>query len=208
MDKRKNRKNVIYIVTALLIFVLCVTLTACGKENVIYSPEQIEIDYDTSRVIEFEIEMESGAKIGGDLYPLNAPLTVRNFIKLCEEGHYDGTSFDYVIADKIIMCSGKDEDDPPYTIYGEFSKNNYLNTLPHYKGTFSMMHQPDDYDSAYSKFFVILENRDKYNGEYATFARVTSGFANIEAISKVDVDGTSPVMPQTIKSIRILGSID
>ncbi len=203
-----KRKSFVWIFVVITTSILCLTLAACQNQaKVIRSANEIEIDYDTSRLIQFEIEMESGAVIGGDLYPLDAPITVRNFVKLCEEGYYDGTEFDYVIADKIIMCNGQNEETTPYTIYGEFSNNNWRNSLVHYKGTMSMARKNNDYDSAYAKFFILLENRTNYNGDYASFARITSGYANIEAISKVDVDGTTPLAPQVIKTIRILGNI-
>ena len=208
MTGNKIRKGIVLITSVLLVTCLCMLLTACsGGGKVIMSAKEIEIDYDTSRIIQFCIEMESGAQIEGDLYPLNAPITVRNFVKLCDESYYDGTEFDYVIANRMIMCSGKDEDRPPYTIYGEFSANKWLNSMPHYSGTVSMTHKDDDYNSAYSKFFIILENRSDFNGEYASFGKITSGFANLEAISKVSVDGTTPLEPQTIKTIKILGNI-
>ncbi len=209
MLQRNARKNFTWFALIIVVCVFCLTLAACqGQRNVIRSANEIEIDYDTSRLIQFEIEMESGAVIGGDLYPLNAPITVRNFVKLCEEGYYDGTQFDYVISDKIVMCNGQNEETTPYTIFGEFSSNNWRNGLTHYKGTMSMARKNNDYDSAYAKFFIILENRTNYDGEYASFGKITSGYANLEAISKVDVDGTVPLAPQVIKTIRILGNID
>lgn len=209
MIQRSTRKNFLWFTIVIAVCVLCLTLAACqNQRNVIRSASEIQIDYDTSRLIQFEIEMDSGAVIGGDLYPLSAPITVRNFVKLCEEGYYDGTQFDYVISDKIVMCNGQNEESTPYTIYGEFSANNWFNNLLHYKGTMSMARKDSDYDSAYAKFFIILENRTNYNGEYASFGKITSGYANLEAISKVDVDGTSPLAPQVIKTIRILGNIN
>ena len=205
----KNRKTPVWLIAAFLVTVLCLVLTACvPTPRVIMSANEIDIDYDTSRYILFEIEMESGAKLGGELYPLNAPLTVRNFVKLCDEGYYDGTEFDYIIANKIIMCSGQDEQTPPYTIFGEFSSNNWKNGILHEKNTISMARKDDDYNSAYSKFFILLENRQSYNGKYAGFGKIVSGIPNLEIISNVDVEGTSPVEPQIIKSIRILGNLD
>lgn len=209
MKTRNRRKTLLWIGAALLIAALCITLTACvPTPRVIMSANEIDIDYDTSRYINFEIEMESGAKLGGELYPLNAPLTVRNFVKLVDEGYYDGTEFDYVIANKIIMCSGQKEQTPPYTIFGEFSDNNWKNGILHERNTMSMTRKDDDYNSAYSKFFILLENRLSYNGKYAGFGKITSGIPNLEILSNVDVEGTSPVEPQIIKSIRILGNVE
>ena len=45
-----------------------------------------------------------------------------------------------------------------------------------------------------------------YDGEYAAFGRITSGLINCDNISRVEVDGTTPVEPQTIREINILGN--
>ena len=45
----------------------------------------------------FKIEMDNGDVMSGELYPDIAPETVANFIKLAEEGFYDGTIFHRVI---------------------------------------------------------------------------------------------------------------
>ena len=209
MNGHTKKRNFLLLGAALLTALLCFTLTACMRvPRVITSANEIDIPYDTSRYIQFEIEMESGAKMTGELEPLRAPITVRNFVTLCDDGYYDGTAFDYIINNKLVMCSGKNEENPPYTIYGEFSDNNWKNGIQHYKWTLSMSHKENDNNSAYSKFFILLENRASYNGKYAGFGRITSGQANLEQISKVDLAGTVPIEPQTIKSIRILGNVD
>lgn len=46
-----------------------------------------------------KIEMENGDIMRGELYPEIAPKTVENFIKLVEEGFYDGLIFHRVIPD-------------------------------------------------------------------------------------------------------------
>ena len=187
--------------------VLCLTMTGCMKKTpVINNPNDLPIDCDTSRLIKFEIEMEDGSVMSGELYPLVAPITVRNFVTLAEQGYYNGTSFSRVIADKIVQCYGPDEDNPPYFIRGEFEDNGWKNTLSHVRGTLSMSHVEDKYDSAYSSFFILLENRTYYNGEYASFGKITDGLIVADKLSRVEVDGTTPLEPQVIREIRILGN--
>jgi peptidyl-prolyl cis-trans isomerase B (cyclophilin B) len=39
------------------------------------------------------IEMENGKKIKVELYPDLAPITVKNFLELAQQGFYDGLTF-------------------------------------------------------------------------------------------------------------------
>ena len=193
-------------VAILGVLAICLLLPGCAeKVRVITNPNDLEIPYDTSRLIKFEIVMEDDSVIEGELYPLVAPITVRNFVTLAESGYYNGTTFNRVIADKIIQCSGTGEE-APYRIRGEFEENGWKNTLSHLRGTLSMSHVDGDNDSGYGTFFILLENRTYYDGDYAAFGKITSGLINCDLISRVEVDGTSPVEPQTIREINILGN--
>ena len=47
------------------------------------------------------IEMENGDIMKGELYPEKAPKTVENFVKLVNEGFYDGLIFHRVITGRL-----------------------------------------------------------------------------------------------------------
>ncbi|MBQ4047608.1 MAG: peptidylprolyl isomerase, partial [Clostridia bacterium] len=49
------------------------------------------------------IEMENGKKMELELYPEHAPLTVENFVKLANEGFYNGLIFHRVIYGFMIQ---------------------------------------------------------------------------------------------------------
>lgn len=202
----RRMSKAVKVVAILGVMAICLMLPGCAeKVRVITNPNDLAIDYDTSRLIKFEIIMEDDSVMEGELYPLVAPITVRNFVTLAESGYYNGTTFNRVISDKLIQCSGTGET-PPYRIRGEFEENGWRNTLSHVRGTLSMSHVEGENDSAYSTFFILLENRTYYDGDYAAFGKITSGLINCDLISRVEVDGTSPVEPQTIREIRILGN--
>ena len=204
MIKRKMR--LMRCIALFCVLALCVSISGCVKKTpVISNPNDLPVDYDTSRIIKFEIEMEDGSVMSGELYPLEAPITVRNFVTLAESGYYNGTQFSRIIADKIVQCFGPDEEDP-YHIYGEFKDNGWRNTISHVRGTLSMSHVAEQYDSAYSSFFILLENRTYYDGDYAAFGRITDGLIVADKLSRVEVNDTTPVEPQVIKEIRILGN--
>ena len=80
------------------------------------------------------IEMENKDRIEIELYEDIAPVTVANFVKLAEEGFYNGLIFHRVIKDFMIQggCPyGTGTGGPGYTIKGEFNANGFLNPLKH-----------------------------------------------------------------------------
>ena len=67
------------------------------------------------------------------------------------------------------------------TIKGEFEDNGVENNIPHVRGTISMA-RASDYDSASSQFFIMQEEADYLDGQYAAFGTVTSGIEVVDAI--------------------------
>jgi len=135
-------------------------------------------------MITFKIEMENGDVMSGELYEDIAPVSVANFVKLAEEGFYDGTIFHRVIPS--FMIQGGDPDGtgmggPGYKIKGEFSSNGFKNDLLHEKGVISMARSGHP-DSAGSQFFIMADKSPHLDGQYAAFGRVTEGFEVIDAI--------------------------
>lgn len=123
-----------------------------------------------------EIELELDADI--------APITVTNFIKLVNEGFYDGLTFHRVIDGFMIQGGDPDGDGTggsEETIKGEFSNNGFTNNLSHERGVISMA-RSNDMDSASSQFFIMHEDNTNLDGNYAAFGKVTSG---IEVVDKV-----------------------
>ncbi len=123
-----------------------------------------------------EIKLELDADI--------APITVTNFIKLVNEGFYDGLTFHRVIDGFMIQGGDPDGDGTggsKETIKGEFSSNGVTNNLSHKRGVISMA-RSNDMDSASSQFFIMHEDNTNLDGSYAAFGKVTSG---IEVVDKV-----------------------
>ena len=142
------------------------------------------------------IEMENGDIMKAELYPEIAPNTVNNFISLIQKGYYDGLIFHRVINGFMIQggdpegtgMGGSDE-----TIKGEFSSNGVENSIKHTRGTISMARSQDP-DSASSQFFIMHQDADYLDGEYAGFGHVTSGMEVVDQICEktpvTDSNGT------------------
>ncbi len=166
----------------------------------------------TENKIFFEIEMQDGGIMKGELYPDVAPITVANFTKLCSEGFYDGLIFHRVIPGFMIQGGGYDATNRPKeaaTIKGEFSTNGVENNLKHTRGVISMA-RTNVYDSASSQFFIMHEDYPSLDGGYAAFGLITEGLDVVDKIATTPKTTMSamfadyPTAPQVIKTIRIV----
>ncbi len=205
MNSKKKNKYLPYIAVtaaaALAVFALCWSFFAKPQPGApigIHHAEIVVQDYGTIRL-----------ELDGD----TAPITVANFMKLAEEGFYDGLTFHRIMKGFMIQggdprkngTGGSDE-----KITGEFAANGYENNISHLRGTISMA-RAKDYNSASSQFFIVHDDSAarSLDGLYAAFGRVTEGMEVVDAICEqvkpVDNNGTVTVDRQpTITSITIL----
>ena len=123
------------------------------------------------------LTMENGGKIVCELYPEKAPQSVRNFISLANSGFYDGLIFHRVISGFMIQggCpQGTGMGGPGYCIKGEFKLNGVNNNLSHKRGVLSMARAQSP-NSAGSQFFIMHEDGEFLDGQYAAFGKVLEG---------------------------------
>ena len=152
------------------------------------------------------IEMENGGVMKGELYPEIAPKTVENFIKLAQEGFYDGLIFHRVIPGFMIQggcpdCTGMGG--PGYSIKGEFTANGFRNDLRHERGVMSMARAMDP-DSAGSQFFIMVADSPHLDGQYAAFGKITEGMdVADEIVSQKRNMADKPEVPQVMKKVTI-----
>ena len=141
-----------------------------------------------------------------------APITVENFLKLAEDGFYDGLTFHRIINGFMMQggdplgdgTGGADEN-----VKGEFSKNGVENNLSHTRGAISMA-RSSMMDSASSQFFIVHEDSTYLDGEYACFGYVTEGIEVVDAVCSAEltrVDGNGGVAKESqpvIESIKVI----
>lgn len=153
-----------------------------------------------------KIEMEDGGIMKGELYPEIAPKTVENFVKLVEEGFYDGLIFHRVIPGFMIQggCpDGTGMGGPNYSIKGEFSQNGFKNDLKHTEGVLSMARSMRP-DSAGSQFFIMHKDAPHLDGAYAAFGKVTEGMDVVNKIATTRTTyGDRPVEEQKMASVTV-----
>ena len=157
--------------------------------------------------VKFEIEMENGKMMSGELYPDVAPITVKNFISLIEKNFYDGLIFHRVIPGFMIQGGGLDaqmKEKACPSIKGEFRSNGVQNDLLHTRGVLSMARTMVK-DSASSQFFIMHEDAPHLDGEYAAFGKITKGKHVIDEIANVATDARDcPLEPVVIKTMRLI----
>ena len=159
------------------------------------------------------IDVKDYGKITVELYPDVAPITVKNFKKLVNEGFYDGLTFHRIIEGFMIQggcpvgdgTGGQtDEKGNRVNIKGEFSENNFKNTLNHTRGVISMARSKDP-NSASSQFFICHDAAPHLNGKYASFGKVTDGMDVVDAIAVVPTNSyDKPLTDVVINSITFV----
>ena len=133
-----------------------------------------------------EIQVKDYGTITVELDADTAPITVTNFVNLAKDGFYDNLTF-HRIMDGFMIQGGDPNGDgtggADQTIKGEFSSNGVENEISHTRGTISMARAHDP-DSASSQFFIVQEDSDYLDGNYAAFGHVTSGMEIVDQICK------------------------
>lgn len=162
----------------------------------------IETDKQTDFV---KIEMQNGDTIVVELNEKVAPITVANFKKLVSQGFYDGLIFHRVISGFMIQGgdpTGTGTGGPGYKIKGEFTSNGFKkNDITHERGVLSMARAMDK-NSGGSQFFVMHENADYLDGQYAAFGKVIEGIGTVDEIANVRTDrNDKPLQEQKIAKV-------
>ncbi len=197
-------------------FMVCTLITACGDktektpENTAAPEASADITQKEENKIMVEITMKDGGKMQLELYPDVAPATVENFVKLVNDGFYDGLTFHRII--KGFMIQGGDPEGTGMggskdTIKGEFKQNGVQNDLKHTRGVISMARSQNP-NSASSQFFIMHDDAPYLDGQYAAFGKMVSGFEELDKLAETPVqDGNGTVakgdQPQ-IETIKII----
>jgi len=147
-----------------------------------------------------------------ELYAVEAPVTVENFLGYVDAGFFDGTIFHRVIPGFVVQGGGftpemqKKPTREPIT-------NEADNGLKNLRGTLSMA-RTSDINSATSQFFMnLVDNAFLDHGErdfgYAVFAAVKEGMDVVDRIAQVETGRHGPhegvpVEPVAITTARMV----
>ena len=200
--KKEQVTRIIYIIAIIAVLVLIGFLVYGVIQSKIY-----KVDNPIAT-----IEVQDYGTIKVELYPDQAPNTVANFIKLANNGFYNGTTFHRTIPDFMIQggdpngngtgnatLKNLDEnlEDKDYNIKGEFIANKVNNTLKLEKGVIAMGRSDysalnsslatQGYNSASCQFFIMHGNQASIDGLYAGFGKVIEGLDIVDKIAETEV---------------------
>jgi len=151
-----------------------------------------------------------------ELFEDTMPVTAGNFIKLAEEGFYNGIQFHRVIDGFMIQggdpITKTDEvfrygtGGPGYAIPDEHVAGEYLTNV---RGTISMANSGPN--SGGSQFFINVANntnldfdKQPLSSKHPVFGRIVNGMDVVDAIAKVEVsDRDLPLEPVVIETLSI-----
>lgn len=160
-----------------------------------------EIDKSDARRV--RVTMNDGKGFIMELYPHVAPETVANFMKLVNEGFYDGLIFHRVIEGFMAQGGAYDPvnqmNDPADSIKGEFASNGFDNKLSHTRGVVSMARTSNP-DSASSQFFICYDDASFLDGDYAAFGMVTEGMEVVDSF----LDAGTDEYDMPLKEVKIM----
>ena len=144
-----------------------------------------------------------------ELDPAKAPLSVENFLKYVDDGHYNGTIFHRVINGFMIQGGGftKSMQQKPTR---EPVRNEADNGLKNARGTIAMARTSDPH-SATAQFFInVADNAfldhtspDPRGYGYCVFGRVVEGMDVVDKIKAVTTTTRGPFADVPAEPIEI-----
>ena len=116
-----------------------------------------------------------------ELYPVEAPLTVENFLSLAASNFYDDGRFFRVVPNFVAQDGdhrGDGAGGPAYNIRDEFNSHRYE------RGSLGMALSGPD--TGGSQYFMTVAPDPHLDGRYTVFGRVVSGFEALDALVQGD----------------------
>lgn len=125
-------------------------------------------------------------------FPDVAPGHVKNFVKLSQEGFYNGTTFHRIIPGFMIQGGDPNSKNPDRSMHGMggpgYKIKAEFNSKPHKRGIVSMA-RANDPDSAGSQFFICVADANFLDWQYTVFGEVVSGMDVADKVVSLKRDG-------------------
>ncbi|AFN74968.1 hypothetical protein MROS_1734 [Melioribacter roseus P3M-2] len=182
-------------------------LAACGsnEKTNIHKPDRADslMTLNNNEKLYAILDTDFGT-VEVELFPHAAPKTVRNFIKLSEEGYYNGVIFHRVIEGFMIQTGDSTGTGMGgRSIYGGAFEDEFSADLRHDSpGTVSMANSGPNTNK--SQFFITVAPTPWLDLKHTVFGKVRQGQDVVDKISQAPTDENDrPVIPVSIKKITV-----
>jgi peptidyl-prolyl cis-trans isomerase B (cyclophilin B) len=179
------------------------------------APDTSKVDVETLDLVKTQVVLVTNyGEMRLSFRPDKAPNHVKNFVKLCKEGFYDGTKFHRVERDFMIQGgdpNSKDDSKPELWGHGGpgYTINLEASDLRHLRGTLSMARTSDP-NSAGSGFFIMHKDNpglDDPKNKYSAFGNLEEGMDTLDRIATTLCGGphrNRPIQPVIVHAAIVL----
>jgi peptidyl-prolyl cis-trans isomerase B (cyclophilin B) len=133
------------------------------------------------------MKIKNGKNIKIELFPDQAPESVKNFISLINKGFYDNTFFWRVENNKLIQGGCPENNGTGvlgYSIKSECISNGIDNNIKFTRGTIGYGRFEHNTESCH--FFIVIQETPQLDGNFSAFGRVIAGMDEVDRISTVE----------------------
>lgn len=183
---------------------------------------QLQYQTDTPKVTHYALIKTSMGNIKIQLFGIDAPKTVENFVKLSRSGYYNGVLFHRVAKNFLIQTGdGNTKLKSKRNEWGlggksSFGKefNDEINPqsptfrMGYQKGVVAMANRGPNTNT--SQFFICLDEAINLSPRWTIFGKVIDGMDVVQNISQVDIESGAidpddgiPIKPVKINSVKI-----
>lgn len=201
----KNTMNLIHL--SLMLMIMSIMTQFAGAQSVVMTNQEPKVTHLVT------MNTNHGA-VTLSLYGEDAPKTVANFVGLAEQNFYDGILFHRVVPGFVIQAGDPKTKDESLkgqwgtggeSIYGgdfvdELNPNAKSYQIGYAKGVLAMANRGPNTNT--SQFFICLEDLGLPKN-YTMYGKVTDGMDIVAKIAAVPLNGSTPVNPVIITSMKV-----
>lgn len=139
------------------------------------------------------------------LFPKEAPKTVKNFVGLSLKKYYNNTTFHRVIDNFMIQGGDPNGDGTGgKSFYGKYFSDEFNKSLRHDAAGILSMANIGQPNTNGSQFFITLAPQPHLNDKHSVFGKVIAGLDVVKAIGKAKTgERNKPLKTVTLKSVTI-----
>ncbi len=221
--KKRNKVIITCAISAVLLMAIVFSIVGC---SIAEARKKDSCEYFRTRDVEGREVYYAKMTVRdyGDIVLLldatSAPITVANFVKLVNQGFYNGLTFHRIMSGFMIQGGDPNADgsgNASEQIKGEFSENGWNNDILHKDGVISMARGGYSMNSASCQFFICnatnLNVTQSLDGKYAAFGYIIAGLPIVHKITETTekyATGSNNTITDkskqaVIESIQIIG---